>query len=287
MDSLPAIKTRQPNNTLIKIYKNSMTLSEIWIYPVKSLGGIRLSEAEVEEKGLKHDRRWMVIDENGIFLTQRSFTRMALIDVHITGQGLLLTYRPRQTDKILIPFLPESPQQLTVKVWDDEVEALTVSSEADAWLSKHLERNVRLVMMPLSSERKADPRYVKNGENVSFADGFPFLVISQASLDHLNSQLSEPVEMKRFRPNFVITGTMPHAEDDWQSVRIGNIAFDIVKPCARCVLTTIDPETGTKGPEPLKTLATYRKVNNKILFGQNVVAKNYGLVREGDKLEIL
>jgi uncharacterized protein YcbX len=146
---------------------------------------------------------------------------------------------------------------------------------------------VKLVIMPESTQRKADPRYAKNNENVSFADGFPFLLISQASLDHLNEQLEMPIVMQRFRPNFVVTGTNPHAEDDWKSIKIGGLFFDIVKPCARCVLTTIDPETAEKGKEPLKTLATYRRVNNKILFGQNVVTKQNGLIKQGDPISLL
>ncbi|WP_221394225.1 MOSC domain-containing protein [Dyadobacter sp. NIV53] len=264
-----------------------MTLSEIWIYPVKSLSGIRLTHAEVEEKGLKYDRRWMIIDENGVFVTQRSFHKMALIDVELLSDSLVLSYRPENNNQISVPFQPISANPLTVTIWDDETDALTVSDEADKWLSDVLERNVRLVIMPESAERKADPRYAKNEENVSFADGFPFLIISQASLDQLNSRLAEPIEMKRFRPNFVVTGTTPHEEDGWKSVQIGNIQFDIVKPCARCVLTTVDPETGGKGPEPLKTLATYRRVNNKILFGQNVVARDFGKINEGDRLILL
>lgn len=264
-----------------------MTLSEIWIYPVKSLSGIRLTHAEVEEKGLKYDRRWMIIDENGIFITQRALHKMALIDVELLTYGLILSYRPEENDTIFVPFEPISANPVSVTIWDDETDALTVSDEADKWLSNLLGKSVRLVVMPESTQRKADPKYAENDENVSFADGFPFLIISQASLDSLNSRLLEPIGMKRFRPNFVVTGTAPHEEDNWKSIQIGNVQFEIVKPCARCVLTTVNPETGEKGPEPLKTLATYRKVNNKILFGQNVVAKDFGKINEGDSLILL
>lgn len=264
-----------------------MTISEIWIYPVKSLGGVRVTDAEVEEKGLKYDRRWMIIDENGKFITQRALHKMALIDVIIISDGLILSYRNNTNDKVFVPFKPITSEPVSVTVWDDEVEALTVSDEADQWLSDQLGSNVRLVIMPESTQRKADPKYAKNDENVSFADGFPFLIISQASLDNLNSKLTEPIIMNRFRPNFVITGTTPHAEDEWKFIKMGNLEFEIVKPCARCVLTTVDPETGEKGPEPLKTLAAYRKVNNKILFGQNVVAKNLGKVSQEDVVILL
>lgn len=264
-----------------------MILSEIWIYPVKSLSGIRLTEAQVEEKGLQYDRRWMIVDENGRFLTQREFTKMAMLKVAVLENGLLISSRLEPKNSITVPFEPVSSNLVLVTVWDDEVEAITVSDEVDKWLSEQLEREVKLVIMPESTQRKADPRYAKNNENVSFADGFPFLLISQASLDHLNERLELPIVMQRFRPNFVVTGTNPHAEDEWKSIQIGELLFDIVKPCARCVLTTIDPETAEKGKEPLKTLATYRRVGNKILFGQNVVTKQNGLIRQGDPISLI
>ena len=264
-----------------------MRLSEIWIYPVKSLGGIRLTEANVEERGLQHDRRWLIIDENNVFVTQRVFGQMALIDVALEANGLKIFLRNNPENNVIVPYEPGSGEQLSVTIWDDVVNAVAVSDEADAWLSAQLDKRVRLVMMPESTERKADPKYASNGENVSFADGFPFLVISQASLDDLNARLEEPISMVRFRPNFVIAGTMPFEEDQWKRIRIGELDFEVVKPCARCVLTTVDPATGQKGPEPLKTLAGYRRVNNKVLFGQNIVASNFGMVQEGDELEVV
>jgi uncharacterized protein YcbX len=261
-----------------------MVLSEIWIYPVKSLAGIRLTEAQVQEKGLQYDRRWMIVDPFGRFLTQRDFPAMALLEVEVQANALLISNKLRPEENISVPFQPLTAEAVSVTIWDDEVNAVTVSNEVDAWLSDQLDMEVKLVLMPETTERKADPRYAKNNENVSFADGFPFLLISQASLDDLNRRLAEPVSMKRFRPNFVVTGTRPFAEDQWKSIQIGSLRFDIVKPCARCVLTTIDPETTERGKEPLKTLATYRRLNNKILFGQNVVAKQHGLVKQGDQI---
>ncbi|MCF0050257.1 MOSC domain-containing protein [Dyadobacter sp. LJ53] len=264
-----------------------MRVSEIWIYPVKSLGGIRLKEAKTEKKGLQYDRRWLIIDENNTFITQRVFHQMALIDVALEKDGLKIFERNNSENNITVPNEPVSGETLSVKVWDDVVEAVTVMDEADVWLSSQLGQNVRLVMMPESTERKADPKYAQNGEIVSFADGYPFLVISQASLDDLNTRLEEPISMIRFRPNFVITETLPFEEDQWKRIRIGDLDFEIVKPCARCVLTTVDPATGQKGAEPLKTLASYRRINNKVLFGQNLVASNFGIVREGDALEVV
>jgi uncharacterized protein len=261
-----------------------MTLSEIWIYPVKSLGGIRLTKANAEEKGLQFDRRWMIVDENNVFITQRVFQKMALIDVELHADGLKIFSRLSPNDFVMVPYSPITCTPVTVTVWDDITEAVTVSDEADAWLSRQLDMKLRLVMMPDATQRKADPRYAQNNENVSFADAFPYLIISQASLDDLNSRLREPVTMRRFRPNFVITSTEPFAEDQWKHISIGNLHFEVVKPCARCVLTTIDPITSEKGPEPLKTLSAYRRVGNKVLFGQNVVVKDPGEIREGDAL---
>ncbi len=263
-----------------------MQLSEIWVYPVKSLGGIRLPQARVEERGLEHDRRWMIVDEHGMFLTQRAFTKMALLDVSLQAGGLHISHRFNQSS-VIVPYKPISAKCMQVTVWDDQVEALTVSDEVDDWLSKQLDKKVQIVMMPESAVRMADPRYALHGETVSFADGFPFLLISEASLEDLNSRLAYPVVMKRFRPNFVVSGADAFGEDSWKSIQIGSLRFDLVKPCARCILTTIDPETGEKGPEPLKTLAAYRRVNNKVLFGQNLVVAQRGVVRQRDQVIVL
>ncbi|GAB2777583.1 MOSC domain-containing protein [Rhabdobacter roseus] len=262
------------------------TLSEIWIYPVKSLGGIRLPEATVQQRGLQHDRRWMIVDENGRFITQRKVHEMALLDVGLDADGLRLWHRHAPEDVLQVPFEPSTPTPLRVTIWDDEVPAVAVSPEADRWLSDKLGRAVRLVLMPESTRRLVDPRYAQAQEVVSFADGYPCLLISQASLDDLNARLPEPLSMKRFRPNLVVTGTLPYAEDQWRTFTVGEVLFQGVKPCARCVLTTIDPDTAATGPEPLRTLATYRKQQNKILFGQNLLPQTLGRLAEGDTVTV-
>ncbi|QRR04194.1 MOSC domain-containing protein [Dyadobacter sandarakinus] len=263
-----------------------MTLSEIWIYPVKSLGGISLREAHTEERGLQDDRRWMVVDEENVFVTQRVLNKMALIGVEIQDAGLRIFHRHHEGDEVLVPREPVTGELLHVKVWDDIAEAVTVTREADEWLTRQLGKKVRLVVMPESTERKADPRYAQYGENVSFADGFPYHLISQASLDDLNARLADPVTMRRFRPNLVVTGADPYAEDAWTYISIGDVRFQRVKPCARCVLTTIDPQTAEKGTEPLKTLATYRRMDKKVIFGQDFVLSNPGLIRIGDPVTL-
>lgn len=262
------------------------TLSEIWIYPIKSLGGIRLTQATVQERGLQYDRRWMIVDANGQFITQRTVHQMALIEVEKSPNGFAITHRSTPENKLFFPLKPIVNEPIKVRVWDDEVEAVTVSHEADLQLSTWLGQPVRLVMMPDWSNRPVDPDYAQEGENVSFADGYPLLIIGQASLDDLNTRLEQPVTMHRFRPNLVVEGSAPYAEDGWRNLRIGQATFKGVKPCSRCVLITIDPATGEKGVEPLKTLATYRKRNNKIYFGQNLLA-HPGQISLGDTVESL
>ncbi|MCE7064572.1 MOSC domain-containing protein [Dyadobacter sp. CY326] len=264
-----------------------MHLSEIWIYPVKSLGGIRLKESQVEEEGLKYDRRWLIVDEKGTFLTQRVNAQMALLDVQLYEEGLLIAHRYQPERPILIPFQRNSDADMQVKIWKDFVTARTVCDEADAWLSEHLGKAVRIVEMTANTQRKQDPMYAHGESHVSFADDFPFLLISQASLDDLNSRLAEPVTMKRFRPNFVVAGTSPYAEDQWKNISIGDTSFEVTKPCERCIMVTIDNKTGIKGSEPLKTLAGYRKIDRNIFFGQNVIGLGTGTVREGDEVVLL
>jgi uncharacterized protein YcbX len=259
-------------------------LAEIWIYPIKSLGGIRLKTSSVEEKGLQYDRRWMIVDENGIFLTQRAIPKMATVDVTLHDTGLILSDRFEPEDRVLVPFIADSELPVHVKVWNDMVLALKVSDKADHWLSRQLGKNVSIVAMTASTHREMNHADAAPGRVVSFADDFPYLLISQASLDDLNSRLTEPVTMNRFRPNFIISGTEPFAEDSWKHITIGDVGFEVKKPCERCVLVNVDQHSGKKGTEPLKTLATYRRADKKVLFGQNVISLENGVVREGDEV---
>jgi uncharacterized protein len=263
-------------------------LSQILIYPVKSLGGIALQKATIEERGLQHDRRWLVIDTHNRFLSQREFSKMALIEVALGENELILKHRTQPVAPLRVPFLPQTFDILNVTVWNDTIEAVVVSDACNAWLSTVLDAPVRLVYLPDTSPRPADSNYAHFDTNVSFADGFPYLLISQASLHDLNTRLSEPVEMLRFRPNLVVEGALPYDEDQWFEFEIGHSAFYGVKPCARCIMTTVNPETGEiAGKEPLKTLATYRKVNNKIFFGQNIITRNTGTLQVGDSVRVM
>lgn len=262
-----------------------LTLTEIWIYPIKSLAGVRLQKANVKQKGLEHDRRFMLVDEAGRFLTQREHSNMALFNVAIDNDLLTIESRTsRQT--LTIDLEPNVGEALPVQIWEDEVEAWEVNPVFSNWFSNELQIKCKLVYFPESNRRDVDPEYAHAKEQVSLADGYPCLIIGQSSLDDLNSRLEVPLPMKRFRPNFVFTGGQPFEEDEWKNFKIGKNRFAGVKLCARCVLTTVDPETGIKGKEPLATLATFRKRDNKILFGQNLIPIDYDEVCEGDEIEL-
>ena len=260
-------------------------LTEINIYPVKSLGGISLHEAEVTDRGLKYDRRWMLVDENGKFLTQRVLPQMSLIKTSIDNHSLKLYHKLKDELSFSVPLEIYNDKQHKVAVWNDAVDAIYVSKEADQWFSETLEFKCNLVYMPATSKRRIDTKYAKKNEIVSFADAFPFLIIGQSSLDDLNSRLDEKLPMNRFRPNFVFEGGAPFDEDKMKSFKLGNIIFYPVKPCSRCVVTTINQDTGTKGKEPLATLANYRTHNNKVMFGQNLLHEGRGTVKVGSRFE--
>lgn len=264
-----------------------LLLSDIYVYPIKSLGGIRLEAAEVEERGLQYDRRWMLVDDAGVFLTQRKLAEMALLRVALLPDGLQVTHRHKDLYPLHIPYENRGLSSTLVTVWDDICFAYFVSREANRWFSEALGTSCRLVYMPDNSIRLIDPNYAKHGEKTSFSDGFPFLLASQASLDDLNRRLEQPLPMNRFRPNFVVTGSEPFAEDAWKTIRVGSVMFYAPKPTARCLVTTTDQDTAVRGAEPLRTLSSFRKKENKILFGQNLIGLSTGKVRVGDPVRVL
>ena len=266
-----------------------LKLSEIYIYPVKSLGGIRLDFANTTSRGLENDRRFMLVDENGRFLSQREHPQLAIFQTEIEGKFLKITHKKTKQNLTINLSPPSQPSLLSVTIWDDNTTAVESSSEASAWFTKILEIPVRLVYMPEESHRKTDTQYSLTGEEItSFSDGYPILIIGQSSLDDLNDRLENPVNINRFRPNFVFTNGEPFEEDNWHEFTVGNIRFFGVKPCARCIMTTIDQETGEKKDrEPLLTLNKYRKAGNKILFGQNVLISQLGTVSVGEDVTVI
>lgn len=263
-----------------------LQVSALFIYPVKSLGGIPLDSAHLTDRGLQRDRRWMLIDEKNRFLSQRENIQMALLKTSLEAGRLRVSYTPDGTS-INIPFIPQTEELVEVTIWDDTCTAQLVSAEIDAWFTAKLGMSARLVYMPDSSLRPTDPRYTNEGMVTSFSDGYPMLVIGQASLDDLNSRMPAALPIDRFRPNIVFTGGEPYSEDTMKHIVINRINMYGVKLCARCVMTTVDQDNATKGKEPLKTLAKYRLKNNKIYFGQNLVHSGIGILNVGDELNVL
>lgn len=262
-----------------------LRVSELFIYPIKSLGGIAVSSAEVTDRGFHFDRRWMLVDADGEFMTQRSFPGMALLQAELETDHLLVTHK-KSGNVLQIPFEPTAETRI-VQVWSDRCRAQMVSNEANEWFSDMLGTSCTLVYMPDTTKRRVDGRYAFNKEITSFSDAYPFLLIGQSSLDDLNNRLDEPLPINRFRPNIVFTGGQAFEEDTWGHFAINNIHFYGVKLCARCVITTINQAEGTGGKEPLKTLAAYRTFRKKIYFGQNLLHNGQGTLRIGDEIEII
>lgn len=259
------------------------TLSEIFIYPVKSLGGIQLKSSEVGANGLKYDRHWMIIDANNRFLSQRELPAMSLIKTSIHENDLILTHAD---DSISLPLDFHEKNSVNTTIWRDQCLAHPISSTVDQWLSDHLQLSCRLVKQG-ANIRQVDQRYAGPSDQTSFSDGFPFLILSDSSLADLNSKLEHMIPIQRFRPNLVISGCAAYAEDRWRKIKIGAIPFRLPKPCSRCSITTIDTETGQNGKEPLKTLNRLRKWKNEVFFGQNALHEQTGILKTGDTVQIL
>ena len=259
-------------------------LASIHVYPIKGCAGLSPDAWPVDGFGLMHDRRWMIVDAAGEFVTQRDHPRLALIQPAFDEDALRVDAPGLPT--LRVPLRVASDARRDVRVWNDRCAALDTGDEAAEWFARFLGFDARLAFMPEETVRQVDPRYAADGERVGFADAFPFLLIGAASLDQLNQRLERPLPMNRFRPNLTVLGAAPHAEDAWQRIRIGGIAFRVVKPCARCVVTTVDQTTAVAGSEPLRTLATYRKQNGKVMFGQNLIHEGTGILRRGAQVVV-
>jgi uncharacterized protein YcbX len=265
-----------------------LKISELYIYPIKSLPGISVKKAKVTDRGFEHDRRWMLVNENNIFISQRELPEMTQLPMTLEKDGVRIINR-RNNDSLLIPFkinIVPAGKQTEVIIWDDACQAEYISNEADKWFSKALDIKCRLVYMLDDSRRIVDQKYAPGDHVTSFSDAYPFMLIGQASLDELNSRLSEALPMNRFRPNLVFTGGAAFEEDLMAHFTISGLDFFGVKLCARCPIPAIDQNTGIRGKEPLKTLAKYRQRDNKIYFGQNLICRGEGIINVGDTLEI-
>jgi uncharacterized protein YcbX len=269
-------------------------LAALYVYPVKSLGGVQVESAAVDALGLVGDRRFLVVDESGRFLTQRTLPRMALIRTALSTTSLHLTQAGRGEVAIPLASDPNAPLR-TVSVWRSEgLQAEDAGDAAAAWLSDGLATRCRLVRIGRAFQRPILKASAAAGDTVSFADAYPFLILSEASLADLNDRLAvrgeEPLPMNRFRPNLVVSGCAPYEEDTWSRIRIGDVIFRSGGPCARCVMTTTDQDTAERGKEPLRILATYRRDANdptEVNFGQNLIheSKSGGL-QVGDLVQL-
>jgi uncharacterized protein YcbX len=258
----------------------SQRLLSLHRYPIKACHGHDLTTATVGPLGLDGDRRWMITDADGTFITQRQLPALARLQPTITADGLHLRGGNGETIEVRQPSTDAAT--LTVQVWRSTVTAPLAAAPVHAWLSRQLDRECRLVYMPDDLVRTTNPDYSRPGDRVSFADGYPLLLTTQASLDRLNGELEAPVPMERFRPNLVVTGSEPFAEETWQQITIGGTVFDVVKPCERCVVITVDQQTGVlTGKEPLRTLARLR-APGKVIFGVNLIPRQLGTLSAGD-----
>lgn len=262
-----------------------MHVSNLWVYPVKGAAGMGVSEWRLDSFGLMHDRRWMVVDGEGGFVSQRGDAALGQVGTSIDADSLVL--RSTTAGECRLPLTPVDGARACVRVWADEVDAVDCGEEAASFVTRHLGRAARVVHMPDSTVRPVRSLSGGAGGRVSFVDAFPLLIIGEGSLDELNRRLEEPVEMLRFRPNIVVSGAAPHEEDAWRSIRVGDVECTVVRPCARCVVPTIDPATGIAGREPSRTLASYRKWDRKVWFGQNAVHGSPGTLRVGAAVHVL
>lgn len=260
-------------------------LSHIFLYPIKSLAGIAVEQWDVIKTGLKYDRQWMLVDEQKQFLSQRRLPKMALIKTQIKEDRLIIS-APGQTD-LSIALEPNLKETLEVTIWHDQCVAQIVSDTASQWFSDFLQIRCQLVYQPQTSLRPVDQSYAQANDYAAFSDGFPFLMVSDASLALLNQQMGLSLSMQRFRPNLVISNCSSYAEDTWRKITIGQISFRLPKPCSRCSVPQIDPDTALiDKTEPLRTLSLTRKWNNKVYFGQNALHDHEGILHTGNTVII-
>jgi uncharacterized protein YcbX len=264
-----------------------LVVQDLRIYPVKALRGTGLAASDVAVWGLDHDRRWMVVQPDGRFLTQRELPAMACIDAHADTDALTLGVHAG--DRVRVP-VPQPPaERRHVQIWHDRVPALDAGPDAAAWLSAQLGLPCGLVYLDDPRARPVDPAYAKPEDRALFSDGFPILLANTASLSALNAALPNAIDMARFRPNIVVTGAAAWDEDRWRRIRIGGIVFRVAKPCARCLVTTVDQVTGERPDksEPLRALGRLRRTAAGVMFGQNLIPDGPGRIAIGDAVEIV
>jgi hypothetical protein len=265
-------------------------VTRLFIYPIKGAAGIEIDAAELDDFGFRHDRRWMVVSPAGMFLSQRAHPRMTLIRVTLREDALSLGAPDMTPCDVPIPDptyqFPNAQRRVTV--WRDTVDAISAGPEPALWLSRFLGIDCELVWMPPASRRPVGRAPFTGMGRTSFADAYPFLLVSAEAVTELAGRIPTPViTVHRFRPNIVVAGAGAHAEDGWRWIRVGTTRFFVAKPCARCAVTTVDPTTGVRGTEPLRTLAAYRAREGEVYFGQNLIHEATGRLRVNDVVEVL
>ncbi|HEY6142167.1 MAG TPA: MOSC N-terminal beta barrel domain-containing protein [Flavobacterium sp.] len=256
-------------------------VTELYIYPIKSLAGIAVQTAKAEEMGFENDRRWMLIDEENQFITQREHPKLSQFYPEIKDDKIEISHHDATQEFFINESLDEP---IFSKVWDDESKVVEVNKATSKWFSKRLGFSCKLVKILNKGDRKHISSKLNQTLNVSLADGYPYLLIGSESLDHLNEKLKEKITIQRFRPNIVISSQLPHEEDTFGTFQIGNVKFKNVKPSGRCIMVNTNPKTGIVLKEPLKTLSTYRNVDNLVYFGTNILCLNEGIIAVGDTL---
>jgi uncharacterized protein len=259
-------------------------VTRLAVYPVKGLGGQLLEEVEVQERGFAWDRRWMLVGEDHRFLSQRQLPKLATIRAAVTREALVLTHGNSQ---LTVPVeAPEGAAKIQVTVWNDEAEAVFLPG-AGHWFSQILNQKCNLVFMPDTTRRQVNPAFARAGDIVGFADAYPVLLIGEASFADLNARLTEAVPIDRFRPNIVVSGQEPFAEDQWGEFEVGSALLCGTKACDRCSVPTIDQLTGERtGPEPIRTLSSYRQFGHGVYFGQNLTVRRTGKISLGDAVTV-
>ncbi len=259
-----------------------ITIASLHIYPLKSGRGLSLDHVDLDHFGPRDDRRWMVTDADGGFVTQREIPKLCMIGAVPSEEAVTLS-APNLAPLVVPRPAPGSPTR-RMTIWGDVTDGVDLGATAAEWISQALGASFRLAYIPDDGFRRTDPEYDPVGARVSFADGFPLLVIGEASLEDLNRRLETPLPMNRFRPNLVVRGSAPFAEDQWRGFSVGGIRFEGLKLCARCPITTTDQDTGVRSKEPLRALAGFRKHTKGVMFGMNVAHRGTGTLRVGDQI---
>ncbi|GAA6133266.1 MOSC domain-containing protein [Oceaniserpentilla sp. 4NH20-0058] len=264
----------------------SVYVSQLYTYPVKSLTGISSDKISIDEFGPIWDRRIMVVDQNGKFLTQRQLIQMSQVATKFEDETLMLSFK-EQNITIQLSELPMLDKEIAVSVWNDEVLAVELPASINSWMSDVLEKQVKLCFIKQDTHRQVDLNFAKKGDRTGFSDGFPFLILSEASLEFLSDDIGYPLAAERFRPNIVVAGCDAFEEDTWSSIEINGILFDIVKPCSRCVIPTINPKTAIKEPQVMQVLLKHRKLDKQVYLGQNAIHQSFGSIEVGQIVKIL